>query len=122
MALAGLFGWRDYLWAEILLPVTAAYLIARLVHAEAIPGDTQFWVTRPYNWKGLLAAKLFFIMVFINVPVFVARINILMHEGYPLRTEIWPLLCSQLLMFAGFCLPIAALASVTADTVPFILS
>src|SRR5262245_4894148 len=80
-ALSALFGWRDYVWAEALLPITAVYLIARLIHAEPIPGDTQFWITRPYEWKSLFAAKLLFIVVFINVPVLIARIRLLLHAG-----------------------------------------
>jgi hypothetical protein len=119
LTLAALFGWRDYFWAEGLLPVTAAYIIARLVHAEPLPGNTQFWVTRPYEWKSLLSAKLLFILMFLNVPILLARIHILADSGYPLSSEMRPLLWSQVLMIMGFCLPVAALATLTADTVPF---
>jgi hypothetical protein len=117
-----LFGWRDYEWSEVLLPVTAAFLIARLIHAETIPGDTQFWITRPYRWKSLLAAKLLFILVLINVPVLIARIILIDRSGFPLPLELVPLLWSQFLMIAGFCLPVAALAAVTTDLVRFIFS
>ena len=33
IVLAALFGWRDYDWSEILLPVTAVFFIVRLIHA-----------------------------------------------------------------------------------------
>jgi hypothetical protein len=122
IALAALFGWRDYEWSEILLPVTAVFFIVRLIQAEPIPGDTQFWITRPYHWRSLLAAKLLFILTFISAPVLVARAIIIERSGFPLAFEIVPLLWSQLLMIVGFCLPVAALAAVTADMVTFVFS
>src|SRR5215475_3478924 len=39
--LAALFAWKTgehFAWVQVLLGVTAAYLIARVVHAEPIPG------------------------------------------------------------------------------------
>jgi hypothetical protein len=116
-----LFGWKEYIWTEPLLELTAIYVIARLFHAEPIPGDTQFWITRPYSWKSLLAAKLVFVAAFINVPLMISRIVLLHRQGFPIVSNITPLLWSQCLIFLSV-LPVAALASVTADTLPFILS
>src|SRR5262245_52958172 len=117
-----LFGWQDFVWTEPLLELTAIYLIARVFHAEAIPGDTQFWITRPYSWKSLLAAKMLFVLVFINTPLAIARIFLLDRQGFPIVSNLPALLWSQLLIILAVCLPIAALASLTADTLPFILS
>lgn len=73
IALAGVFAWKlAAQWAEILLPIAAVYLIARLIHAEAIPGERQFWTTRPYRWQSLLAAKILFILAFVSGPTLVA--------------------------------------------------
>src|SRR5215475_2162267 len=83
IALAALFGWRDYNWSEILLPVTAVFFIVRLIQGETIPGDTQFWITRPYRWTSLLEAKVLFILNFISTPVLVARIVIVERSGFP---------------------------------------
>jgi len=33
-----------------LVPVSWFVLISRLVHVERLVGNTQFWVTRPYQW------------------------------------------------------------------------
>jgi hypothetical protein len=122
LVLVGLFAWKDYLWVEVLLPVTAAYIIARLIHAEPLPGDAQFWVTRPYHWQSLFTAKLLFILIILDVPVAVARITQLMHAGYLFDEELKPLLWSQLLMIAGFCLPVAAVAAITTEMVSFFFS
>lgn len=40
----------DIVWIpEVLLFVGVASIIGRLVLAEAIPGNRQFWITRPYR-------------------------------------------------------------------------
>lgn len=39
-----LMGIRDVL-APLLVSIFAIYLIMRLFHSEAIPGDNQFWLT-----------------------------------------------------------------------------
>jgi hypothetical protein len=36
----------------------AVFLIARSIHAEAIPGDRQFWLARLYVRCSLFGAKL----------------------------------------------------------------
>src|SRR5580704_13329656 len=74
LCLVAVFVWTethspDPSWVEMLLPVAFGYLIARLIHAEALPGDRQFWITRPYGWKNLLGAKLLFMFVFVNLPI-----------------------------------------------------
>lgn len=120
--LAALFGWKEELWASALLLITGCYAIAKLILAEPIPGDTQFWITRPYDPKSLLGAKLLFIALFLNVPLLVARVVILLRHSYDLQVELIPLLWSQLLFFAGFCLPIAAMAATTSEMRSFIMT
>lgn len=104
---------------EVLLRVAAVYLIARVVHAEAIPGHTQFWKTRPYRWQSLLLAKLIFIVCVLNVPIFVSRLLVLLGDGFPAATFLPDLIRSQVMMFLVICLPAAALAAVTASLVQF---
>src|SRR5262245_12793439 len=98
VVLVVLFGWKEFVWTEPLLELTAIYLIARVFHAEAIPGDTQFWITRPYSWKSLLAAKMLFVLVFINMPLVIARIALLDRQGFPIVSNLPALLWSQLLI------------------------
>jgi hypothetical protein len=103
-----------------LWPVAAAFLIARLIHAEAIPGDNQFWITRPYRWTSLLAAKLLSILVFVNLPMFAGQFFKVLSAGFPLHS-IWPgLAWSQILLFACLSIPIAAVAAITPGIVPFL--
>jgi hypothetical protein len=54
-------------WIEFILPIAWCYLAARVIYAEPLPGDRVFWITRPYAWKSLLAAKALFILTFVNL-------------------------------------------------------
>jgi hypothetical protein len=127
LLLAAILGWAERhslsaWWAEVMFTLAAANGIARLVHAEAIPGHNQFWITRPYRWRSLLGAKLLFILIFVNLPVFAAQWYVIASMRFPLADHFAGLLWSQVLMLLCITLPIAALASATAGAVPFTLS
>lgn len=107
----------------ILLPLAWWALIARVIHAEVLPGDRQFWITRPYSRKSLLLAKVLFIAVFINVPMLLADAIIVRAYGlHPLGAQLPGLLWSQVLLTIVFLLPIAALSAVTAGFVQLIFA
>jgi hypothetical protein len=107
---------------SLLVPVVFIFLIVRAVHAECLVGDRQFWVTRPYDWRELLAAKLFLVFTFVNLPLFVLQVFLLWRAGF------WPpkflagLLGLQVLWIALVFLPTAALAVVTAGIGQFLLT
>jgi hypothetical protein len=107
---------------EILLPAAWCFLIARAIHAEAIPGDRQFWLTRPYDRQSLWAAKALFALVFISLPMVVAQAGILFVVGLPVASNAPALLWEQVLIAAVYILPAAALAAVTANMVQFALA
>lgn len=104
-----------------ILPVTWWFLIARLVHAEAIPGHRQFWITRPYRWKSLLGAKLLFIALFVNLPLLIADAVIIHSAGFSVMHQLPGLLWTQVLTIAAFVLPAAAFSAVTSG-LPELLS
>jgi hypothetical protein len=106
----------------ILLPLAWWTLIARVLHDEALPGDTQFWITRPYSWKSLLGAKALFILAFINIPMLLADGVIVRAYGLPLGAEMRALLWSQVLIAIVFILPIAALSALTTGFVQLIFA
>ena len=119
---AAFLAWRDPAWAEALVLLSSGFLIARVIHAEPIPGDRQFWITRPYRWRCLAAAKLLFIASFVNVPLFLAQLVIVVRDGFPLGAT-WPgLLWSQVLLVLCFSLPVAAIAAVTSGIVTFLFA
>ena len=106
----------------ILLPLAWWTLIARVVHDEVLPGDSQFWITRPYSWKSLLGAKGLFILAFINLPMLLADGVIVRAYGLPLGIEMPGLLWSQVLLTIAFILPIAALSALTTGFVQLIFA
>jgi hypothetical protein len=113
---------NDTWWAQLALVVAAAFLIGRLILAEAIPGDRQFWITRPYRWQSLLGAKLLFILTFLNLPVLMAQVFIVTIDGFPLASSLPGLIWSQVLLFAFAALPFAAIAALNSSMTPFIFT
>jgi hypothetical protein len=107
---------------RFLIVISWLILISRLVHDEELVGDRQFWITRPYTWYGLLAAKLVYLVVFIGVPFLIMQAWMLHHAGlYP--THLVPALLKNLLYIAlVFLLPLLAIAAVTATFVRYISS
>src|SRR5260370_25866410 len=69
-------------WVNGLLPLSWIFLIVRAIHGETLVGDRQFWVTRPYEWEKLLAAKVRFVAAFVNVPLFVSQLILLKEAGF----------------------------------------
>ena len=113
---------------EVLLPLLSAllsvvwvFLIIRVMHEEPLVGDRQFWVTRPYEWRKLLAAKVLFIVVFVNLPLISVQVFLLIVAGFPLTPHISGLLWLHLLWVVFVILPAVTLAAVTATTGQFLL-
>jgi hypothetical protein len=107
----------------ILLPLAWWALIARVIHDEALPGDNQFWITRPYSWKSLLTAKVLFLLAFINLPMILTDIIILHAYGLrPFGAELPGLLWSQILLAIVYILPMAALSALTSGFVQLVFA
>jgi hypothetical protein len=96
-----------------LVPVSWGLLIVRVVHAETLVGDRQSWLTRPYQWPKLLAAKLLFLLAFILVPLFVAQSALLAETGFNPLAYVPGLLYNLLLLTIVIVLPLFAIAAVT---------
>jgi len=106
--------------ALLLLPVAWWMLIGRVVHDEALPGDRQFWITRPYSWRSLLSAKILFILAFINLPMLIAQLVIVRAYGFSIGTELPGLLWSQVVLTIVFVLPVVAISALTSGFVQLI--
>jgi hypothetical protein len=99
----------------VLIPVSWWILVSRAIHSERLVGDTQFWLTRPYEWKKLLAAKLAFVVAFVGLPYFVAQLLLLAEAGFSPIAYLPGLLSSLLVAVAVFLLPALALSAVTSN-------
>jgi hypothetical protein len=97
-----------------------SFLIARLLHAEALPGDRQFWLTRPYSRASLFVAKAMFVCGYIVAPFGIAQATIVAAQGLPLSGNLGGLLWEQLLLLACGLLPGIAIGTLTRSLVQFI--
>jgi len=113
-AMAGLL--RDFL-----LPVAWWYLASLAVYGEPLPGNRQFWVTRPYRWTSLLGAKLLFIVVFVSFPLLLADCFILTLQGFHPWANPGGLLWHEIVIFAVLLLPMIALACITTNFAQVVL-
>jgi hypothetical protein len=112
--------WPFVLWGilTLLTPICWWILAACVVQAERLVGETQFWITRPYEWKKLLAAKLLFILLFVYLPALTACGIVWGEIGFARHWEITSLqdlLGRVLLVVTCAVLPPAAIATVTAS-------
>ena len=89
------------------------FLIVRLIHAEAPVGDRQFWVTRPYIWYKLLAAKALFMLGCIGVPLLVSQTLLISAAGVPVSEPLVAILRDTGITMLVGILPVAAIASIT---------
>jgi hypothetical protein len=132
LALSAAVGWLDgrRLAAQpavlegllnIVLTVVWGCLIGQSVQAEALVGDREFWMTRPYRWPHLLAAKALFVALFIHVPSFLTDAAILAVHGFNPFAALPQLLGKQLLLAGGLTLPAMALAAVVNNLMQFVV-
>ncbi|HEX8881224.1 MAG TPA: hypothetical protein VF749_14390, partial [Candidatus Acidoferrum sp.] len=96
-----------------LMVLSWAFLVARLVQGESLVGDRQFWVTRPYVWYKLLAAKLLAILAFIHVPLFISQIVLLRLGHFPVLPNLSSLVEVQLMFVLILLAGAMALSAVT---------
>lgn len=98
------------------------FLTVRVVQDESLVGDRQWWVTKPYQWSNLLAAKLLFIFIFVSVPLFHVQLLLLHQFGFPILPSLPTLVLSQLSFYLVLFLPALFLASLTKNFGQFLLT
>lgn len=99
----------------VLLVLSWAFLVARLVQSESLVGDRQFWITRPYAWHKLLAAKFLGVLALINLPLFIGQIVLLKLAHFPIMRSLWGLVEIHLMFVGVFLAGALALAAVTSS-------
>ncbi len=99
----------------LLVPASWWLLISNLIHDERLVGNQQFWLTRPYEWKKLLAAKLLFLLVFLYLPLLIGQCWLLSVAGFSPLSYV-PGLIINLCLVSGFLvLPLTAIAAITSN-------
>ncbi len=89
------------------------YLVAAAVLQESPAGDRQYWLTRPFSARHLLAEKTIFIAVFVNLAVLLAQIAALLSLGIPPLAHLDALFGSQVYLCTAFLLPAGAVFAST---------
>ncbi len=97
----------------VLIVLSWVCLALRVVQSESLVGNRQFWITRPYQWRALLSAKLLFVFVFLNVPLLIGQLILLRLALFPLAPAIPGLLILHAGTFLMFAVPSIALGSIT---------
>lgn len=97
------------------------FLIVRVIQGESLVGDRQFWLTRPYQRRWLMAAKALFIIAFVNVPVLIFDVALLARVGFLPWRYLPGLLQGQLLLTAFLIVPIATISVISESPVQFLL-
>jgi hypothetical protein len=97
------------------------FLIVRLIQGESLVGDRQFWLTRPYQRRWLLAAKALFIIAFVNLPVLVFDFIMLARTGFSPWHHGPGLLQGQLYLTGFLLLPVVTFSVVTETVAQFLL-
>jgi len=101
----------------LLLIVSWWVLLIRAIQDERLVGDRQFWVTRPYRWLELLAAKILFVLVVIHLPLLGAQLALLKLAGFPALPYGGGLLSMHLELLTVLVLPVSVIATVTSTFV-----
>jgi hypothetical protein len=107
---------------DFLLPMAWWFAIAHVVHGECLVGDRQFWVTRPYSWKSLFAAKLLFCATWLVLPHVVLDWIVLSSDGFPPQARIPALLWRHCYVFGLLMLPAFVRAAVTRGMRQFMMA
>lgn len=105
-----------------LVPVSWWILCARLIHDESLVGENQFWITRPYQWEKLLAAKGLFLVTFLYLPILIAQTILLAAAGFHPAAWLPGLFYNLVLLTGVLVLPIAVIATVTSNFARLVLT
>jgi hypothetical protein len=105
---------------EILWALCWTYVSVSLIQQERLPGDRQYWLARPYDWRLLLSAKALFLVAFAGMPLVIVKAAALTVNGVSPFRHASMVLCTAL-FFAGLvALTSAALAALTESLLQFL--
>src|SRR5580700_7990848 len=93
----------------LLAPTACSVLLIALIHEERLVGDRQYWLSRPIARRELVAAKILFTLVLVNLPVFLYQAVMVVTGLLPLFSNWSNFLWLQLFFTAIDILPIVAL-------------
>lgn len=105
-----------YLMAELFSTIGflgRGFLIAAVVHHDALPGARLDWLIRPIRRRDLLLAKVLFVVIMVQAPVLVADLLEALADGFSPGPAFGAALARSILLLCAFDLPMLAFASLT---------
>jgi hypothetical protein len=103
----------DFAAITMALVLACGTLIVAAIQQEALPGDTQYWLTRPIDRRALWVEKAAFVFLAVNLPIVAGQVIIYIALGIPLGGHLGALLWRQVFFIAFLILPAAVLGAVT---------
>lgn len=97
-----------------------ALTISQAVHQDAIPGTRQDWLTRPIPRRDVLLAKLLFVLVAVQLPMFLGDLLEMTGQGFTLKAAAIAASSRNLYVFVALSLPTLGFAAMTRNTVQLI--
>ena len=101
---------------ESMMYFGVAVLIAIVVHEDSVVGIRQDWLVRPIRRRDLLAGKLLFLLLAVQLPMLLAGVICGLANGFPLWLSLTEALSQNVYFLVGFTLPIFAFVSLTRST------
>ncbi|MFN0105044.1 MAG: hypothetical protein ACKV2U_23540 [Bryobacteraceae bacterium] len=98
-----------------------ALFCAVLMHGERLPGERQYWLTRPIRWQNLLQAKTLLLLAAVVAPVALVHSWVIVSRGFPLLENLGGIVWNALLLGMACLVPVAVVASISRNLQQLIL-
>lgn len=96
-----------------LTPLFCGAFVVFAIQQESLIGDRQYWLTRPFTWRDLLASKALFVLLTVNLPLFLLQAASMALHGLAPYAHLPELLWRQVFFTAFLVMVPAALAAIT---------
>jgi hypothetical protein len=106
--------------AVMVVVLAIVFTTAFAVQQEPIPGTRQDWLVRPIRRRDLLLAKLLFVVLAVQAPMFVIDAVQILAHGFSIGAALSGALARNLLIFFTLSLPALAIAALTRTAGQFI--
>jgi hypothetical protein len=93
----------ELLSALALLGVTVLVVVA--MHQDPVPGTRQDWLVRPIRRRDLILAKLLFVLLMVQLPLWIADLGITMADDFALPAASSAAAARNIQIFCEFALP-----------------
>lgn len=94
-----------------LLGVTVLAVV--VIQQDAVPGTRQDWLIRPIRRRDLILAKVLFVLLMVQLPLWMADVGSMLIEGFTVPGAAMAAAARNLQVFCMFALPSMMIGAVT---------